>query len=655
MRVNIIIFSFVVFLVKGYIAKVDDKKSFSKLFDANLVNNYEKLFKVIKCQYCLTQKKGEQNAKCKQIMKECKHLLKNGEYITMLKNLMNDLKVGNNEHVYGPNTTELKKIINFLELHKQQIKKIKNMIDTIKNNKAALLINGGNNAMVHKLNKGMKSLKNSVEYIQKSQDVINEQLSQNDGDLNHVLPDMFQLKGISSKDVNELIQLGNITYNDEEHKHELGSLGVDEIVKTSMKDLFKDGQGLMDVVKNTLIQEGPGIGGDLVNLIEKGKEIGEKIVDIEGMITNKNGTAKMDKATIQKLDHFKTELSSYEFLITSLKGVVLTKLKDILLRLLYKAYINYKTKQAKEAGEAIPTEVPEEQYLDELKKGGLELGIKILFNKLRYLLILIKKKLFPHKFGPKHSNKKQDGKNTDTKQVTAESANLHAPMLRGFVSAEDMSLMNSIDNMIEEIDFYEKEIYKNPHTGEVIHGGHKGTAAGGASGVQGMDDFIIDDMGDDTTDEDDMTEQVAEEVVDQVTEEVADQIAHDTLENIAHDMAHMEAVVHHITNAVQDATHTVNTPQNFLHECPQVATEQHQAEVTPEPITEVTPEHQAEVTPEPPTEITPEHQAEVTPEPPTEITPEHETEVTPEPPTEITPEHQAEVTPEPPTEVTPEP
>nr|AAN16519.1 merozoite surface protein-9 [Plasmodium coatneyi] len=551
MRLTIIIFSFVVFLVKGHIAKVDDQKSFSKLFDENLVNNYEKLFKVIKCQYCLTQKKGAQKEKCKHIMKECKHLLKDGKYLTMLKDLMSDLKVGNNEHVYGPNTEELKKIINFLELHKQEIKKIKNMIDTIKNNKAILLVNGGNNPMVHKLSKRMKSLKNNVEYIQKSQDAITKQLNQNDAEVSNILPGIFHLKGTTNKNANEPIQLGNVTENDEGHNYELGSLGVDEMVKNSMKGLFKDGEGLMEVVKNTLMQEGGGIGGELVSLIEKGKEIGEKIVDIEGMITKKDGTANADGTTIEKLDHFKTELSSYEFLITSLKGIVLSKLKDILLRLLYKAYIIYRTKKAKELGEDPPTEVPEDEYLSELKKGGLELGIKLLFNKLRYLLIVIKKKLFPKMFGHKEDKVKKEVKATP-KKVTPGGPQLSSNMLRGSVSEEDVSLMTSIDNMIEEIDFYEKEIYNNPHTG---------------GGIQGMDD----DTEDDETDEEEVTEEIVGEVVDQITQEVADQITHGALENIAQDMVNIEAVVQHmsvdiakIKAIVQEVTQAVEQVKQII-------------------------------------------------------------------------------------------
>ncbi|CAA9991075.1 merozoite surface protein 9 [Plasmodium knowlesi strain H] len=568
MRVSIIIFSFVVFLVKGHIAKSDDKKNFSKLFDANLVNNYEKLFKVIKCQYCLTQKKGAQNEKCKKIMKECKHLLKDGEYMTMLKDLMSDLKVGKNEHVYGPNTEELKKIINFLELHKQEIKKIKNMIDTIKNNKAILLINGGDNAMVHKLNKKMKSLKNGVEYIQKSQEAITKHLSENDDEVNNILPDMFHLKGTTNKNGNELIQLGNVTDTDGENNYELGNLGVEDVIKNSMKGLFKDGEGLMDVVKNTLMQEGGGIGGELVSLIEKGKEIGQKIVDIEGMITNKDGTANADGTTIEKLDHFKTELSSYEFLITSLKGIVLGKLKDILLRLLYKAYISYKTKKAKEFGEPVPSEVPEEEYLNELKKGGLELGIKILFNKLRYLLIVIKKKLFPKKFGNKEDKTKKGENKALPKSVTLESAKLNSNMLRGSVCEEDVSLMTSIDNMIEEIDFYEKEIYKGSHSGGVI---------------KGMDY----DLEDDENDEDEMTEQMVEEVADHITQDMIDEVAHHVLDNITHDMAHMEEIVQGLSGDVTQIKEIVQKVNVAVEKVKHIVeTEETQKTVEPEQIEE---------------------------------------------------------------------
>nr|AAL78898.1 merozoite surface protein-9 precursor [Plasmodium cynomolgi] len=574
MRASFIILSFVVFLVRGHIVKADDKKSFSKLFDANLVNNYEKLFKVIKCQYCLTQKKGAQNEKCKKIMKECEHLLKDGEYITTLKDLMNDLKVGNNDHVYGPNTKELKKIINFLELHMQEIGKLKDMIDTIKDNKAILLVNGGNNPVIHKLNKKMKSLKNNVEYIQKSQDIITEQISKNDDEENNVLPDMFHLNATINKDDNELIQLGNIADNDEEHKFELGGVDIDEFVKNSMKDLFKDGEGFMDAVKTTLIQEGGGIGGELVSLIEKGKEIGEKIVDIEGMITNKNNPANKDGTTIEKLDHFKTELSSYEFLIISLKGIVLSKLKDILLRLLYKAYISYRTKKAIEFEEPPPTEVSEEHYLSELKKGVLELGMKILFNKLRNLLTIVKKKLFPKKAGSKGGKTEKEQKKGDSKTATPETAELSSQMLRGSVPAEDFSLMASIDSMIEEIDFYEKEIYHNPHTQEVMDGGHKGARAE----VQAMDDGSVEDAVEDATidavndatsdatndtvndatDEEEMTEQMAEEVVDQIAEEVVEHMAHDmvnmedVVEDVVEEVAQMEEVAAEVATEVAE-------------------------------------------------------------------------------------------------------
>ncbi|EUD66002.1 hypothetical protein C922_03472, partial [Plasmodium inui San Antonio 1] len=474
MRVNIIIFSLVAFLVKGHIAKPDDNKSFSKLFGAELVNNYEKLFKVIKCQYCLTQKKGAQDEKCKNIMKECKHLLKDGNYMTVLKDLKNDLKMGKDDYLYGPDTNELKKIMNFLEFHKQEIDQLKDMIDNIKDNKAILLINGGNNSVVHKLNKKMKSLKNSVEYIQKSQDVITEQLSKDDDQISPVVTDMFHLKTTPNKNTNELIQLGNVTDNNEGNKYELGGVGVDEFVKNSMKDLFKDGEGFMDFVKSALIQEGGGIGGELVSLIEKGKEIGEKIVDIEGMITKKNGTTNKDGTTIEKLDHLKMELSSYEFVLTNLKGVVMGKLKDILLRLLYKTYINYRIKKAKELGEEAPIEVEEEHYLSELKKGILELGVKIFFNKVRNLLTFVKKKMFPKKYGIKQDKTKMENGQKDSKEVTPTNAKLTSPMLRGSVPAENISLMASIDGIIEEIDFYEKEIYHNPQTAGVTHKHHKG-------------------------------------------------------------------------------------------------------------------------------------------------------------------------------------
>ncbi|GAW83662.1 merozoite surface protein-9 precursor [Plasmodium gonderi] len=494
MRMNIIFFSFVAFLLKGHIAKVDEKKSFSKLFDPDLVNNYEKLFKVIKCQYCLKQKKGAESEKCSKIIEECKNLLKDGEYDTVLKDLMNDVKVDNNEKVYGPNTDELKKIVNFLETHMKEVDVLKGIIDDIKENKDVVLVNGGNNPTMHKLNAKMKSLKNSVQYIQNSHDTINEQLSKSEDETNdNMIPDMFQLIGNGNKDTNENIQLGNTCDKEDAQKNELIDIGIDEFVKNSMKDLFKDGEGFMDVVKSALIQDAGGLGGELASLIEKGKEIGDKIADIEGHIDDKKGKETTETLTVEKLDHFKTELSSYEYLLITLKGIALSKLKSILIKLLYKAYIVYRAKKAKEFGENPPTIVAEEHYLSELKKGVLELGMKILFNKLKTLLSIVKKKIYKkiekRKNAKKEKNVKAEDETIIANTLNGESDELTSPMLRGSIPAEDISLMSSIDSLLEEIDFYEKEMYDNPESAEPLHGEQKNEEAP----IQGMDDQPTED------------------------------------------------------------------------------------------------------------------------------------------------------------------
>ncbi|SBS91020.1 merozoite surface protein 9 (MSP9) [Plasmodium malariae] len=500
MKIKFLIFPLVALLVQNSFARCNDVAEFTKLFDNDLISNYEKLFKVIKCQYCKANKKEFKDEKCKQIKEECKQLLKGGKYPQMVKNLMYGIKVDDSQDLFGHDTEELKKLINFLELHKKEIDNVKGMIDHIKDNKSLLQLNAGNNSTVHTLNAKMKNLKNNVDYIEKSQDFINKHLNAGSDDIdNEDLQNMFNIKetGETDNGYKGLYKLSNsantldLNEDDNIHNIELGDIGIKDFVKNNMKDILKNGDGLLDIVKSTLIQDGGNIGGDLVNLIEKGKEIGEKILHIEGVIKGKSKTQTGHDA-IEQLDHFKTELASYEYLLVNLKGVVLNKLKDILLKLLYKAYISYRKKKAKELGLEEAVEVTHDTYVNELKKGIIELGMKIFFHKVKHLLSIVKKKIFYKK------NSKASTSGKEQKQVDMHNT-VETPKLRGTAPDEEVALMSSIDNMIEEIDFYENEMYHNQYVD---------TANQENANVQGMDED------EQTQDEQMVDEQAANPVVD---------------------------------------------------------------------------------------------------------------------------------------------
>ncbi|SOV23830.1 merozoite surface protein 9 [Plasmodium sp. DRC-Itaito] len=497
MNMKVVLFSFLLFVIRSNIIISCNKNEKNHGVDMKVLNNYENLFKVVKCEYChentyVKGKKPYSDPQCAAIKEECIELLKQKEYTDSVTYLMDGFKSAKNlkNNEKKSNTEEMKDLVNFLQSHKKLIEALKKNIETIQNKKSLIQNNKAYNPLLVSFIKKMNMLKDNVEYIEKNQDLFKELIHQNNSsNLVDTKKKNFSLKSqgnkketsendeevndeeeVSDEEVNDDEEVSDEEVNDEDvndedvndednndKAYELGSVPVDDLLNDNMKNIIR-GDNFMDVVKSTLAQTG-GLGSnDLTNFLNKGKELGETFSNITNI--KLGDVSNLEEFSLDQLDILKNNLVSYEFILEQVKTIVLNKLKDLLLRLLYKAYVSYKKRKAQEKGLPEPTETATNaEYVEELKKGILEMGIKLLFSKVKSLLGKLKNKMFPKK---KEENQEANKKGAGSAKVKAQ------PALRGVEPTEDSNIMNSINNVMDEIDFFEKELIENNNTPNVV-------------------------------------------------------------------------------------------------------------------------------------------------------------------------------------------
>ncbi|VTZ71130.1 merozoite surface protein 9, putative [Plasmodium chabaudi chabaudi] len=464
MKAGIVAFPLLMIALGSKSADAFKAKTLETKINYGILNNYEELVKIARCQYCLTALKPAEDEKCDTIMNECKNMLTDKEYGFLLKAITGDDKPSKSPYISGKHSNTLRKIIKVLEAQSKNIESLKTTVHNIKKKGVSKLkASGANNPELAKLNTSIQNIKKGFQFLSDNYNIINKHINIPNNDMNQIYS-----KILNSNAFGELSASPEKTDSTEE-----SSEGINDIIKSSFQDIFEEGENIMNVVKTVLVQESDEIGNDLAGLIEKGKEIGEQFVGIEGLLSPKNGLFSAGLPSLDKLYSLTTNLSSYEELLIKLKDVVLSKLKDILLRLLYKSYIAYRKNKALELGEEEVPIVSEDEYLNELKKGVLQLTMKLLYSKVKRLLTKIKNKIFKKNKGivpeplpvevPEYNFGDDDKVIVDGASASSNKSSPHMKLFRGTPSPEK-AILSSIDKMINEIDLYEQVLSTDKST-----------------------------------------------------------------------------------------------------------------------------------------------------------------------------------------------
>ena len=181
---KIVLFSLLLFVIRWNIISCN-KNDKNQGVDMNVLNNYENLFKFVKCEYCnehtyVKGKKAPSDPQCADIKEECKELLKEKQYTDSVTYLMDGFKSANNSANNGKknNAEEMKNLVNFLQSHKKLIKALKKNIESIQNKKHLIYKNKSYNPLLLSCVKKMNMLKENVDYIQKNQNLFKELMNQ---------------------------------------------------------------------------------------------------------------------------------------------------------------------------------------------------------------------------------------------------------------------------------------------------------------------------------------------------------------------------------------------------------------------------------------------------------------------------------------------
>ncbi|CAD2114083.1 hypothetical protein YYG_00462 [Plasmodium vinckei petteri] len=466
MKIGIVAFPLLMIALRSKSADAFKANTLETKINYGILNNYEELLKIARCQYCLTALKPAEEEKCDTIMKECRNMLTDKELGFLLKAITNDSGTNKPPYIHGKHSNTLRKIIKVLEVQSKNIESLKTIVRGIKKNGGAKLkASGANSPELAKLNTNIQNIKKGFQFLSDNFNTINKHINTPNNDMSQIYN-----KIVNPVHLDELSKSPEKKDSTEEQ-----SEGFNDIIKSSVQDIFEEGETIMNVVKTVLVQESDGIGSDLVGLIEKGKEIGEQIVSIEGILSPQNGLFSGGLPSLDKLYQLTINLSSYDELLIKLKDVILSKLKDILLRLLYKSYITYRKNKSIELGEEEIAIVSEDEYLDELKKGVLQLSMKLLYSKVKRLLTKIKNKIFSKKTkevapeslpagSPEYDYDDDDDEVIgDSESISFNKSSSHMKLFRGTPSPEK-AILSSIDKMISEIDLYEEVLSADKST-----------------------------------------------------------------------------------------------------------------------------------------------------------------------------------------------
>ncbi|KEG03992.1 merozoite surface protein 9, putative [Plasmodium vinckei vinckei] len=465
MKIGIVAFPLLMIALRSKSADAFKSNTLETKINYGILNNYEELLKIARCQYCLTAIKPAEEEKCDAIMNECRNMLTDKELGLLLKAITGDNGSKKSVYIHGKHSNTLRKIIKVLEAQSKNIESIKTIVRGIKKNGGSKLkASGPNSQELAKLNTNIQNIKKGFQFLSNNFNTINKHINTPNNDMSQIYN-----KIVNSANPEELSKSIEKIDSTEE-----SSEGFNDIIKSSVQDIFDEGETIMNVVKTVLVQESDGIGNDLAGLIEKGKEIGEQIVSIEGILSPQNGLFSGGLPSLDKLYKLTINLSSYEELLIKLKDVVLSKLKDILLRLLYKSYITYRKNKAIELGEEEIAIVSEDEYLDELKKGVLQLSMKLLYSKVKRLLTKIKNKIFYKKVKeispeslpieiPEYDYDDDDDVIVGGESIPFNKSSLHTKLFRG-TSSPEKAILSRIDKMISEIDLYEEVLSTDKST-----------------------------------------------------------------------------------------------------------------------------------------------------------------------------------------------
>ncbi|ETB61786.1 hypothetical protein YYC_01604 [Plasmodium yoelii 17X] len=501
MKISIVGLSLLMIALRSKSTNAHKTNNLETKINYGIINNYDELLKVARCQYCLTALEPVPEEKCDEIMDECRQLLSNKDLGFLLKAITDEPMSDNSPYINGKHSNTLRKIIKVLETQKRLIDSVKTIVRGIKKNGGSQLrSNGINSPELAKLSANIKNIKKGFQFLNDNYNTINKHINLPSGDMNQIYNKIVNANNFDGLSKSQ----EKLNSNEKD-----GNVGIDDIIKSSVQDIFDEGENIMNVVKTVLVQESDGIGNELAGLIEKGKEIGEQIVNIEGLLSPKNGLFSGGIPTLDKLYEFTSNLSSYEELLVKLKDSVLSKLKDILLRLLYKSYIAYRKNKSIELGEEEIPIVSEDEYLDELKKGVIQLSMKLLYSKIKRLLIKIKNKIC-------HKNKTENTTESlpvetptydydyddddavvddtvdddagdddyDDESIPFNKSSSHMKLFRGTPSPQK-SIVSTINKMINEINLYEQglctDTYVDYENEDIL------------STVEGMDDTESDE------------------------------------------------------------------------------------------------------------------------------------------------------------------
>ncbi|CRH02708.1 merozoite surface protein 9, putative [Plasmodium relictum] len=466
MGLRILLFTFFIFLINNKFTNALNEDSVIRPCENCLLNNYDRLLKIIRCEYCSQNDKLPwfnhiQRENCANIRNECIGTLNNRENLELLRNIISNFGTEEYTDNFRINADNLKKIINIIELQTKDIDVLRKIIDSIREHKAVLLINNDNNASLMNLSNNLRSLRNNVDHLQRNQDLIQNELSLDDQKEFQDLQELYQLKNELDDIYNGIDNITNNIQN-----YELGGFSIEGLVNDNLSDLIGNGgMKLVDTVSNTILQDGTtSADNSLVNIISDGKELAEQLIEKSGKQIAKPSLS-LDEDVFNKLDHLKTKLTSHEILIDKIKSVFLNKLKEYLLKTLHNAYASYRRRKARENGESDPT-INESLDINDMKKGIIEIGMKLLFSKLKNFLKFIKSKIFPQK-NPKlegqrnmrnfRSNTNQDNLSNNNDNNLEDVLNHDQNEAHNSLSEQDIHLLKHIDRIIDEINYYTRK------------------------------------------------------------------------------------------------------------------------------------------------------------------------------------------------------
>ncbi|SCM26741.1 merozoite surface protein 9, putative [Plasmodium berghei] len=479
MKISIVAFPLLMIALRSKSTNAHKTNNLEAQINYGIINNYNELLKVAKCQYCLTTTNPVEEENCDEIMEECRGLLSNKDLGFLLKAITDESMHNKSQYIHGKHSNTLRRIIKVLEAQKKNIESVKNIVRDIKKSGNTQLRSSGTSISdLDKLNTSIKNIKKGFQFLNDNYSTINKHINIPSGDMNKIYKRIVNTNNFDGLSKSQ----EKICSNEDDT-----NVGIDDIIKSSVQDIFDEGENIMNVVKTVLVQESDGIGNELAGLIEKGKEIGEQIVNIEGLLSPKNGLFSGGLPSLNKLYEFTSNLSSYEYLLVKLKDSIISKLKDILLRLLYKSYITYRKNKSIELGEEEIPMVSKDEYLDELKKGVIQLSMKLLYSKIKRLLIKIKNKMsrkkktenIPDPLPVESSiydyddddaivddtaddDAADDDVADNDKFISFNKSSSHMKLFRGILP-QKKSIVSTIDKMISEIDLYEQGLYTDTH------------------------------------------------------------------------------------------------------------------------------------------------------------------------------------------------